>query len=253
MNRVEWDLWGNTNVDDVVDKTNKGLNGIEKNAKRVQGAFEMSASSIFLKFLGPMVLLQKVMEQISASAEKNKQMADEGFKTLAAGEDKYATAQQARMAAFYQSQEQEAAAKEQSAAGRKAATEKFIDDRGFWRGVVEAPLTTFAAIASQLLPGVKDASELDWVQQGAAEDWAKAQEAEGKKMDGGGATSTTFKSPEGFGNVIGVGANPVLENMTMQLEVQRQMLAALEAANALRAGGTDFTKGDYENYQPYGM
>lgn len=39
----------------------------------------------------------------------------------------------------------------------------------------------------------------------------------------------------------------------MQTELQRQMLEALETANAIKAGGTDFTKGDYESYQPYGM
>lgn len=251
MNRVEWELYGETNVDQVTDKTNKGLSSIEKNAKRVENAFGMSVSSIFLRFLGPMALLQLAISQITQSMEKAKQTADTGFKTLADGEDKYATAQQSRMAAFFQQQEQEAEKKEQSAAGRKAATEKFMDDRGFWAGIVEAPVATFAAVMSQLLPGVKDATELDWVQQGAADDWAKAQAAEGKKMDGGGATSSTFKGPEGFGNVIGVGANPVLENMTQQLEVQRQMLAALDMANALKSGNTDFTKP--EEYTPYGM
>jgi len=249
MNRVEWELYGETNVDQVTDKTNKGLNGIEKNAKRVENAFSMSVSSIFLRFLGPMALLQGAISAISDAMDKAKQKSEEGFNTLAAGEDKYASAQETRMAAFFKAQEDEAKAKDLSAAGRKASTEKFMDDRGFWKGIVEAPVSTFAAIMSQLLPGVKDATELDWVQRGAADDWAKAQEAEGKKMDGGGATK--FKSPDGFGNVIGVGANPVLENMTQQLEVQRQMLAALEMANAVKTVNTDFTK--EEEYTPYGM
>jgi len=253
MNRVEWELYGETNVDQVVDKTNRGLNGIEKNAKRVENAFSMSASSIFLRFLGPMALLQQAISMITASMEKAKQTTEAGFNALAAGEDKYASAQQSRMAAFFKAQEQEAAAKEQSEAGRKAATEKFFEDRGFWKSAIEAPVATFATVMSQLLPGVKDATELDWVQKGAAEDWAKAQKAEGKKMDGGGATSTTFKGPEGFGNVIGVGANPVLENMTLQLEVQRQMLEALELANTLKAGGTDFTKESEFKATPYGL
>jgi len=239
MNRVEWELYGETNVDQVTDKTNKGLGAIEKNAKRVESAFSMSISSIFLRFLGPMALLQQAIAMITESMNKAKQTADAGFKALAAGEDKYASAQQARMAAFFQQQEQDAADKEQSAAGRKAATEKFIDERGFFKGLMEAPVTTFAAIMSQLLPGVKDASELDWVQQGAAADWAKTQK--GAKMNTGN-TATSFKGPEGFSNVVGVGANPVLETMTMQLELQRQMLVQLEIANAAKIGDTDFTK-----------
>ena len=253
MTRVEWELYGTTNADIVADKTNKSLNGIEKNAKRVENAFSMSISSVFLRFLGPMALLQMAIASITESMDKAKQKSEEGFNTLAAGEDKYASAQESRMAAFFKQKEDDAKAEDLSAAGRKAATEKFMDDRGFWKGLVEAPVSTFAAVVSQLLPGVKDATELDWVQQGAADDWAKSQAAEGKKMDGGGATSTTFKGPEGFGNVIGVGANPVLENMTLQLEVQRQMLAALDMANALKSGNTDFTKNEYSEYTPYGM
>jgi hypothetical protein len=35
---------------------------------------------------------------------------------------------------------------------------------------------------------------------------------------GAGPVGNAFKAPEGFGNVIGVGSNPVLEAMTSQLE-----------------------------------
>lgn len=240
MNRVEWELYGETNVDQVTDKTNKGLNSIERNAKKVENAFSMSISSVFLRFLGPLALLQIAISKITESMDKAKQTADAGFNTLANGEDKYASAQEARMAAFFAAQGQEAKAKEESAAGRKLATEKFIDERGFFKGVMEAPLTTFAAIFSQLIPGADDASAYDFVQKGAAEDFAKAQKAEGKKLDGGGAS--TFKSPEGFGSVIGVGANPVLEAVTRQTDIQMQMLAQLELANSPKASDTDFTK-----------
>ncbi len=37
-----------------------------------------------------------------------------------------------------------------------------------------------------------------------------------------------FKGPEGFGSVIGVGANPVMEAMTKQLEEQQKQTALLE-------------------------
>jgi hypothetical protein len=257
MTRVEWELYGTTNADAVTDKTVKSLNGIEKNAKRVETAFSLSVSSIFLRFLGPMALLQTAINSISESMEKAKQKSEEGFNTLAAGEDKYASAQQSRMAAFFKAQEDEAKAKDLSLAGRKAATEKFMDDRGFWAGIMEAPVSTFAAIISQILPGMQDATELDWVQKGAADDWAKAQAAEGKKMEGGGVTGTAFKSPDGFGNVIGVGANPVLENMTRQLEEQQRQTALLEMIANMSNGNTDFTKEDAPGTTfratPYGL
>jgi len=37
-----------------------------------------------------------------------------------------------------------------------------------------------------------------------------------------------FKGPEGFGNVIGVGANPVMEAMNAQLDEARKTNALLE-------------------------
>jgi hypothetical protein len=59
-------------------------------------------------------------------------------------------------------------------------------------------------------------------------------------------TPQGFKAPEGFGNVVGVGANPVMEAMTMQLEESRKQTALLESINQSSNGGgvpTDFTKG----------
>ena len=54
---------------------------------------------------------------------------------------------------------------------------------------------------------------------------------------------STFSSPSGFSNVIGVGANPVLENLTRQTDIQQQILEYLRTP-ASRTGVTDvdFTK-----------
>jgi hypothetical protein len=60
------------------------------------------------------------------------------------------------------------------------------------------------------------------------------------------AKGTTFKGPEGFSNVVGVGANPVIEAMTMQLEETRKQTALLEVIARPATGGgvpVDFTKG----------
>jgi hypothetical protein len=61
---------------------------------------------------------------------------------------------------------------------------------------------------------------------------------------GGALKDSTFKGPEGFSNVIGVGANPVLENLTRQTDIQQQILDGLKAMSP-RSGGInqpDFTK-----------
>jgi carbamate kinase len=58
------------------------------------------------------------------------------------------------------------------------------------------------------------------------------------------AKGTTFKGPEGFSNVVGVGANPVMEAMTAQLEETRKQTALLEAIVNKGPGGVpvDYTK-----------
>ena len=67
----------------------------------------------------------------------------------------------------------------------------------------------------------------------------------GKDIQSGKA-GTTFKGPEGFSNVVGVGANPVIEAMTVQLEESRKQTALLEVIARPATGvgvPVDFTKG----------
>ena len=45
-----------------------------------------------------------------------------------------------------------------------------------------------------------------------------------------GTGTPTFKSPEGFSNVVGVGANPVIEAMTRQVEIQDEILKIIKEA-----------------------
>jgi hypothetical protein len=67
--------------------------------------------------------------------------------------------------------------------------------------------------------------------------------AEGLPDDAAKAKGTTFKGPEGFSNVVGVGANPVMEAMTAQLEEQRKQTALLQQiASSGGALPADFTK-----------
>ena len=55
---------------------------------------------------------------------------------------------------------------------------------------------------------------------------------------------STFQGPQGFSNVIGVGANPVLENMTRQTDIQQQILDYIksQAPQSGRLDLPDFTK-----------
>ena len=71
-----------------------------------------------------------------------------------------------------------------------------------------------------------------------------APEAAAAGLGGAGPVGNAFKGPEGFSNVVGVGANPVIEAMTMQLEETRKQTALLEILANPGGGGVpiDFTK-----------
>jgi hypothetical protein len=72
-----------------------------------------------------------------------------------------------------------------------------------------------------------------------AEDMAK----EGQISESIKQKSANFKGPEGFSSVVGVGANPVIEAMTQQLEEQKKqtgLLQSLVDRNPFLS--TDFTK-----------
>lgn len=62
-----------------------------------------------------------------------------------------------------------------------------------------------------------------------------SKEAAAAGAGGSGPIGNAFKAPEGFGNVIGVGANPVLEAMTSQLEEAKRTNDLL--ATIANAGG----------------
>jgi hypothetical protein len=234
MNRVEWELYGETNSDQVVDKTNKDLSGIEKNAKRVENAFSMSVSTIFLRFLGPMALLQAAISWISGALEASKAQAAEAQALAEKGESKYVKATTSYLASKYAAEDKDKKEKELAAQSDAESTKRYIEENGMKvmnkMGVMGwlKYATATTGYASKQEDVQKAVAEL------AAEEMKKSKITDIKKTD--------FKGPEGFGSVIGVGANPVLETVTQQLEVQRRMLEELEKANQAKDPDSDFTK-----------
>jgi len=227
-----------SNVPEAMDKAKSATVSMAKQVEDVQKKFSTGFKDIFLAFTAPLVILNTIISAISASMEKAKQIAESGFKTLAAGEDQYATEQEARMARFFQQQQETTQKKEESAAGKKLATEKFFEDRGFLKSSIEDPISTFAIVMGEL--GIGPGAGAEWIQKRAADDFEKAQAGK-DAVEPMKAAGTELRKLEGLSNVVGVGANPVMEAMSAQLEEQRRQTQLLEMiANA--GPGTDFTK-----------
>lgn len=249
------DMDADNKIPSEMDKAKAAAVSFEKQVEDVNKKFSTFGKDLFLSFAAPMVLLQSIFSAVSQSIEKARQLAESGFKTLAAGEDEHASIREARMARFMQMQDESNRKSEESQAGRKASTEKFFEDRGFWSSFFERPVSTFAIIAGEL--GIGKGAGMDWIQEQALKDFEDKLTPEQKKAFNEEMAlknaPTGFKGPEGFSTIVGVGANPVLDAMTQQLEELRTQTELLAILAAEKPGDTDFTKNEYSDYQPYGM
>lgn len=235
--KVEMELSGKSNIDEVVKKAQSSMSTMEKSIEGINNKFRNFGKDLFLSTLGPMVIFNTILSEISASIEKAKRISEEGFKTLSSGDDQLATSRETRMARFMAMQDDADKKRTESDAGKKASTEKFFENRGFWRSAYEAPLSTFAIMGGEL--GIGAGAGADWIQKKALTDFEKTLTPEQLKSLQDQAdmknAPTSFKSPEGFSNVVGVGANPVMEAMSAQLEQQKRQTELLEIIAAGKA------------------
>ena len=140
----------------------------------------------------------------------------------------------------------------ETAAGREAIAGQYVDENKM-DFLLNKPVSFFAALMGEL--GIGKGFGYSFVQEAAAERFnvnnpkaikaqadADAKAAAELEMS---KRPTSFKGPEGFGNVVGVGANPVLEAMNAQLEEAKKQTAILESIESKQPGGgvpVDFTK-----------
>jgi hypothetical protein len=241
-NVVQFSITGDTNAEQVAGRAKTAVGGLDKQLEGISKKFSTSFKDIFLSFLGPMALVGAAMafigKMISDNQKKNEdanKAAIEGTNALMSAEDKY-------YANKLNNEKKARETAEEAKTQRENVTEEFLrkDPRG--AGIIKAnQLSAFDPRRGMVdMPNFlsKNKSIQDQVQ------GLIAPEAAAAGLGGAGPVGNAFKSPEGFSNVIGVGANPVLENLTRQTDIQQQILDGLKAMSP-RSGGInqpDFTK-----------
>jgi hypothetical protein len=235
-----------SDVPQAMDKAKQATTGFGKQVEDIGKKFSTSFKDIFLGFLAPMVLIQGAISFISKSIEEAKRNAKEGLDLIATGESRFNTSEESRAAAFFKRKKELEDEKKLVDAGKSEVTRQILKNEGGMFKDFELP----EQFQRQLRAGVSmDALSQDKeVQRLAMEYFNKT--AEGRKLmeslgpEKAAAKSADFKGPEGFGNVIGVGPNPVMEAMARQIEIQEQQLAELQKiSGSTPAGQGDFTKG----------
>jgi len=251
-----------SDVPQAMDRAKTATTGFAKQVEDISKKFGNSFKDIFLSVLGPMALVgaatafigKLIEENQKKQAEANKAAID-GTNDLMSSEDRYW--------ANRRNNENKAKAKVKEAeVERENVTEQFLrkDPRGAGiikanqlsafdprRGMVDMPnfLSSKKSVQDEVQVLIAEDMEKNPEAgvNAAAEDKAQAA-AQKASDDAAKAKGTTFKGPEGFSNVVGVGANPVIEAMTMQLEETRKQTALLEILANPGGGGVpiDFTK-----------
>jgi hypothetical protein len=235
-----------SDVPQAMDKAKVAATGFDKQIGDIGKKFSTSFKDIFLGFAAPMVLLQGAISMIQAAIAKAKQDAKDGLDLLAKGETVYASSEEKKMAAFFKARKEREAEEKMAKEGKRAIAAQFLNTKegveiakklGDERG---APITDELDLL--MMPSDPE------FQKRALKAFLESEEGKAYKpifdAEKAAAKTADFKGPEGFGNVIGVGPNPVMEAMNAQLEEAKKQTAALERIAAATPGALapDFTK-----------
>lgn len=235
-----------SDVPQAMEKSKSAVVSFSKQVEDIQKKFSTAFKDIFLGFTAPMVLLQGTISIISSAIAKAKQDAKEGLDLIAKGETVFATSEEKRMAILFKAKKQREEELNLIRAGKEEMTRQFLTETESGKNIVSKEMSGAAAMQMPI-PSVDQLSKRADIQgeavrrflespEGAqyakilAEQEAKATQSEGK--------AGTFKGPEGFGAVVGVGANPVLEKMTRQNEIMEEIKLILQEQSIQNRGGS---------------
>ena len=233
-----------SDVPQAMDKAKAATTSFTSQADAIGKKFSMAFKDIAFAFVAPLVIVNNLIGFITDAIAKAKQDAQEGLALLAKGETMYATDEEKKAANFFAAKKRTEAEKESVLKGKAELARQFMDTK------------EGSHLAGQYAnrKGITDPEGQALYFKTLAHDKQFQAEAlkaflaspEGKAyqpiFEDKNKTATNFKGPDGFSNVVGVGANPVLEAMNEQLEIQKQQLAALQEIANKGTSPTDFTK-----------
>jgi hypothetical protein len=227
-----------SDVPEAMDKAKKAAGSFEKQVEDIGMKFKNSFKDIFLGFTAPMVILNTLVGAIADKIAEAKRSAQEGFDLIASGETKFATSEEKKFANFLKVKAAMEKERKDVEEGKIEMTRKFLEtDAG--KKFLEQEARD-SGRRRQLNPNV--AVHYESVRKAAMDAFLNSEE--GKKFKplfeekAAEQKAGSFKGPEGFGTVVGVGANPVLEKMTRQNEIMEEIKIILQEQSIQNRGGS---------------
>ena len=237
-----------SDVPQAMDRAKSATDSFGKQVEGISKKFGSSFKDIFLSFLGPMALITGAFALISKLIADQQQKREDANQAAIAGTNDLMSAEDKYYANKLNKEKELRETTEEAKTQRETTTQEFLETDPRGQAMVEDVLGALppgmrASAAFNTASNMsREKNTQDKVQAIIAEDMKKnpAAGAAGSALP----NSTPFKGPEGFSNVVGVGANPVLDTMNEQL-VQLKVMSDFLAEIARPAGGgvpVDFTK-----------
>ena len=231
-----------SDVPQAMDKAKAATTSFSAQAGAIGQKFSMAFKDIAFAFVAPLVIVNNLIGFITDAIAKAKQDAKEGLALLAKGETVYASDEEKKAANFFAAKKRREDEQESVMKGKAELARQFMDTKegshlaGQYanrKGITdpEAQSLYFKTLAHD-----------KQFQDEALKAFLESPEGKAFQPIFDNKKDQNFKGPEGFSNVVGVGANPVLEAMNEQLEIQKQQLAALQEIANKGTSPTDFTK-----------
>jgi hypothetical protein len=230
-NVIQFSITGDTNAEQVAGRAKAAVGGLDKQMDGIGKKFGSGFKDIFLSFLGPMALLSAAMAFIGKMISDNQKKHEDANKAAIEGTNALMSAEDRYWANKKNNEKQTMEQTEEAKTAREDVTKSFMiaeRDRAF-EAMSPAQQADFLG-GTSMNDIAKDPEYQKKIQALISQDMAAD-----SGVGGTGPVGNAFKAPEGFGNVIGVGANPVLEAMTSQLEEAKRTNDLL--ATIANAGG----------------
>ena len=253
-NVIQFSINGDTNAEKVTDRVKQSVSTLEKNMQGIESKFKNFGKDLFLSFAAPMVILNQAINMISSAIEKSRAEVRDALADAEKGENKYLRAGTVTSAREVAQRKQDALDRKNAKLAATALAEEQMKEGGFagFGGEGDKALTQYlmestgvvdylirnAKASAMFFGGTPDDEEFQKVlekrasarvadspETKAAEAAQKQKEVAEKQSDAQKALdsrSKTFGGAEGFSNVVGVGANPVLTAISAQFVSQRK-------------------------------
>jgi len=231
-----------SDVPQAMNKAGAAASGFDKQLGDIGKKFSTAFKDIALGFIAPMVLLQGLISFISSSMAEAKKQAQEGLDLLAKGETAYATSEEKKMANFFKAKRAREDEQKSVEEGKKEMTARFLRETPQGQAMLSdytREINMATGNDAIVTPG--QASGIKAMQDAALKAFLESPEGKAYKPifeDKNADKAGTFKAPEGFGTVVGVGANPVMEKMTRQNELMEEIKIILQEQFIMNRNGS---------------